>query len=81
MAMDGTSGVGGIPISPLHGAEAAGRVRDREARREHKQRFEAELERDEEARVPEPKPSAAEPRREPHPPADEDSGNALDLLA
>jgi hypothetical protein len=77
--MEGIPKIGGVPGSPVHQPESVSRVRDREARRERKQSFDAELEREAEGGEPAPKP--AEPRREPHPPADEESGNTLDVIA
>jgi hypothetical protein len=84
--MEGIPNIGGVPSSPVNGPGPTGRVRDREARRENAKRFEDELERendDPEAKAGEPGTKAGDqaPRREPHPPADEDSGNTLDVVA
>lgn len=77
--MEGPPGVGGVPSSPLRGASAASSIRDRQARRESGKRFDAAL--DGEAEAVEPDEEPAPPRRAPHPPPDEDSGNQLDVIA
>jgi hypothetical protein len=80
-ALDGASHVGGVPPA-LRGAKAPSPIRDRSREeREAGRRFEEALGAEaEEAEEPE-QPGQHGPRRTPHPPPDEDSGNQLDVTA
>jgi len=77
--MQGIPNVGGVPNSPIHGTDPVGRVKPRNHRSEDDKRFEDEL--DDEGADPKASDQEHTPRREPHPPADEDSGNQLDVVA
>ena len=77
--MEGIPNIGGVPSSPVHGADPVGRVKPRSRRGEDPKRFEDELE--DEGADPKADDGEQTPRREPHPPADEDSGNQLDVVA
>ena len=74
-----SSGIERIPSSPLQGPGAPQRVGDREARRERGQAFDEALNKD--GGAADEKPKKKPERRDPHPPPDEDSGNALDVIA
>ncbi len=71
------AGIERISSSPVNAAEPVRRVRDERDQQGKERKFEAELE-----GAPDKKQPVATPHRtEPHPPADEDSGGELDVLA